>query len=281
MTMNKNKVLRKLPQLILVLILMLLCAIMLLPFFWMFSTSLRLPKDSFKMPPSFFPTSFKIENYVEVFRSFPFLRFILNSLFVAVLVVAGNIVVTTMAAFAFSRLNFKFRDGIFLFFLAGMMIPSQATLIPQFIIMSKLRLVGELWSLIFPAITTPLSIFLVRQYMMTIPKSYEEAAYIDGAGRFKIYSCIILPMSVPVIVMTGLQTFLGSWNNYMGALIYLSDWEKMTLPVGLKILQNARGAGNASEVLAGVAISIVPPLILYLFGQKHLIRSASLSGLKS
>lgn len=233
------------------------------------------------MPPSFFPTSFRWENYAEVFHSFPFLQFILNSLFVSVIVVICNIFVTTMAAFAFSRLNFKFREGLFLLFLAGMMIPSQATIIPQFIIMSKLHLVGELWSLILPAVTTPLSIFLVRQYMMTIPKSYEEAAYIDGAGRFKIYSKIILPMSVSVIVMTSLLNFLSSWNNYMGPLIYLSDWEKMTLPIGLKMLQNARGAGSASEVLAGVTISIIPPLILYLFGQKQLVQSASLSGLKS
>lgn len=281
MTMNKNKVTKRLPQIILIVVLVVLCIMMLLPFFWMFSTSLRLPKESFKMPPSFFPTSFRWENYAEVFHSFPFLQFILNSLFVSVIVVICNIFVTTMAAFAFSRLNFKFREGLFLLFLAGMMIPSQATIIPQFIIMSKLHLVGELWSLILPAVTTPLSIFLVRQYMMTIPKSYEEAAYIDGAGRFKIYSKIILPMSVSVIVMTSLLNFLSSWNNYMGPLIYLSDWEKMTLPIGLKMLQNARGAGSASEVLAGVTISIIPPLILYLFGQKQLVQSASLSGLKS
>ncbi|MBS7176906.1 MAG: carbohydrate ABC transporter permease, partial [Clostridiales bacterium] len=183
--MNKNKVTKRLPQIILIVVLVVLCIMMLLPFFWMFSTSLRLPKESFKMPPSFFPTSFRWENYAEVFHSFPFLQFILNSLFVSVIVVICNIFVTTMAAFAFSRLNFKFREGLFLLFLAGMMIPSQATIIPQFIIMSKLHLVGELWSLILPAVTTPLSIFLVRQYMMTIPKSYEEAAYIDGAGRFK------------------------------------------------------------------------------------------------
>ncbi len=281
MTMNKSRIKKRLPQIILVILLLALCAVMLLPFCWMLSTSLRMPKDSFKMPPSFFPTSFRIENYQEVFRSFPFLQFILNSLFVAVIVVCCNIVVTTMSAFAFSRLNFKFRDGLFLVFLAGMMIPSQATLIPQFIIMSKLHLVGELWSLILPAITTPLSIFLVRQHMLTIPKSYEEAAYIDGAGRFTIYARIVLPMSIPVIIMTSLQTFLGSWNNYMGALIYLSDWNKMTLPVGLKMLQNARGTGNVSEVLAGVTISVIPPLILYISCQKYLIQGVSLSGLKS
>ncbi len=262
-------------------LLILLAVMMLLPFTWIFSTSLRLPKDSFKFPPNFLPTSFHFENYTTVFQTFPFLNFIFNSLFVGIVAGIFNIIVTTMAAFAFARIRFKGRGPLFVIFLAGLMIPMQATIIPTFIIMSKVKLVGTLWALIIPAMITPLSIFLVRQFMMTIPKSYEEAAYMDGANRFLIYLKIILPMSKSVIIMTSLINFLFNWNNFMGPLIYLSDWEKMTIPIGLRMLQGYQGTGSISVIFAGVFMSIVPALLLYLFGQKYLVKGAAISGLKS
>ncbi len=279
MTMNKIK--NNSNQILLSFFLVVLCIMFVLPFLWMFSTSLRLPKESFKMPPSFFPTSFYYQNYLEVFISFPFFKFILNSLFVAVTAGVLNIIITTMAAYAFARLKFAGRDSVFFMFLIGLMIPTQATIIPTFIIMAKLRLVGTLWSLIIPVLVTPLSIFLVRQFMKTIPNSYEEAAYIDGANRFTIYSRIMLPMSGSVIVMTALLNFLSNWNDFMRPLIYLSDWEKMTLPIGLKMLQGFRGTGSVGVILAGLTISLIPPLLLYAFGQRHLMKGVALSGLKS
>lgn len=258
-----------------------LCVIMLLPFCWVISTSLRLPGESFKLPPSFFPTDFYIQNYLDVFSKFPFARFFFNSVLVAVTVVILNMIVTTMAGYAFARIDFKGRNTIFMVFLAGMMIPAQATMISVYVMMSNLGLVGSLWAIILPATINPLSIFFVRQFMMTIPGSYEEAAYIDGAGRVQIYLKIILPMSKSVIVMTMLLNFLSAWNNFMGPLIYLSDWDQMTLPIGLRVLQGYMGTGSVSVVLAGVAISIIIPTILYLFGQKYFLQGMTLSGLKS
>jgi len=275
MTMNKSK------KMINIAFLVILCALMVLPFFWIFSTSLRLPKESFKLPPSFFPTSFNIENYVEVFHSFPFLKFILNSLFVCVTAGILNIFVTTMSAFAFSRLKFKGRGIIFGIFLIGLMVPMQAVMIPQFLIMSKIKLVGTLWSLILPAMITPLSIFLVRQHMLTIPRSYDEAAYMEGASKFTVYFRVILPMSKSVILLTTLTNFLMNWNNFLGPLIYLSDWDKMTLPIGLRMLQGYQGTGSIAVIFAGVFVSIIPPLLIYLFGQKYLVKGVALSGLKS
>lgn len=285
MIMNDKKVRIKgkikLPQLILIIGLLLLSILMLAPFAWIISTSLRLPKESFKLPPSFFPTSFHFENYRAVFKAFPFANVIFNSIKIAVIEVIANLFITTMAGYAFARIPFKGRNVVFMIILAGMMIPSQAKLIPTYIVMSKMGLVGTHMSLILPAIISPLNIFFVRQYMMTIPDSYEDAAYIDGAGRFRIYLQIFLPMSKSVIIMTSLLTFLASWNDFLNPLIFLSKYDRMTLPVGLKVLSGAMGTGSVSVILAGVTLSMIIPTILYIFGQKYILQSVVMSGLKS
>lgn len=258
-----------------------LCVFILLPFTWVFSTSLRLPKESFKMPPSFFPTDFYIQNYFAVFESFPFARFVLNSLIVCVVAGVLNIIVTSMAAYALSRLQFAGRDFIFKTFLIGIMVPIQAIIIPQYLVISTLKLSGTLWALILPAVITPLTIFLVRQHMLTIPKSYDEAAYMDGASHFVVFSRVILPMSKPVIVVTTLINFFANWNNFLGPLIYLSDWDKMTLPIGLRLLSGYQGTGSTGVIFAGLFLSIIPPLLLYLFGQKYLMQGITMTGLKA
>lgn len=280
MIKRKKRGKRNIWQILLVVFLLLLCVLMLAPFAWIFSTSLRLPKDSFKLPPSFLPTSFHFENYVEVFRVFPFGKFMFNSLKIAIVVVIANLFISTMAGYAFSRIPFKGKDVVFMIILSGMMIPSQAKLVPTYLVMSKIGLVGTHMSLILPAIISPMNIFFVRQYMMTIPDSYEEAAYIDGAGRFQIYLKIFVPMSKSVIVMTCLLSFLASWNDFINPLIFLSKYDRMTLPLGLKTLAGAMGTGSISVILAGVTLSLVIPTILYLLGQKQIMQSMVMSGVK-
>ena len=281
MTTNNSKKTGILGQSILILFLTFLCVISMIPFCWSISTSLRLPADSFKMPPSFLPTAFHYDNYIAVFTRFPFFRFITNSMFVSFMVMFFGLIVTTMAAYSFARINFRGKNIIFMVFMSGLMIPYSATMISVYIIMSKLHLVGSLWALILPATISPLHIFLVRQFMMTIPMSYEEAAEIDGASRFAIYARIMVPMSKPVMMLAALQVFIGSWNNFIGPLIYLSDWNKMTLPIGLKLLQGYMGMGNISEILAGITVSLVMPILLYLFGQRYLVEGIALTGVKS
>lgn len=281
MIMNKKKMKIKLPQLVLHLFLAVLCILMLAPFAWVIATSLRLPADSFKLPPSFLPTSFHYQNYLDVFKNFPFARCIFNSIKIALIVVGANLIISTMAGYAFARIPFKGKSVVFMIILAGMMIPAQAKLVPTYIVMSKIGLVGTHASLILPAVISPLNIFFVRQYMMTIPASYEEAAYIDGAGRLRIWWQVFVPMSKSVIIMVSLLSFLASWNDFINPLIFLSKYERMTLPLGLKTLSGAMNTGSASVVLAGVAISLVVPTILYIFGQKHMLQSAVMSGLKS
>ena len=281
MIMSNAKMAENLRQALLILFLTFLCVVSMLPFCWSVSTSLRLPTDSFKMPPSFFPTKFYYANYIAVFNRFPFFRFITNSMFVSFMVMALCLIVTTTAAYSFARINFRGKNIIFMIFMAGLMIPYSATMISVYIIMSRIRLVGSLWALILPASISPLHIFLVRQFMMTIPMSYEEAAEIDGASRLGIYFRIMVPMSKPVMMLCALQVFIGSWNNFLAPLIYLSDWNRMTLPVGLRILRGYMGTGNISEILAGIVVSLVMPILIYLFGQRYLIEGIALTGVKS
>lgn len=272
---------RKAPAIALNVFLFLLSLVMIAPFLWILSTSLRLPNESFKLPPSFFPSTFHWQNYRDVFTVFPFLDCIVNSVKVAVFSVGFNLIVSTMAGYAFARIPFKGRSFVFLTFLAGMMVPVQATLIPTYIMLSKIGLVGSHWSLILPAIISPLNIFFIRQYMMTIPGSYEEAATIDGASRLRIYAQIFVPMSTSVIIMTSLLTFLATWNSFLQPLVYLSKWEMMTLPLGLKTLSGMRNTGSVSVVLAGVTVSLVVPTLLYAFGHRYILQGSVMSGLKS
>ena len=281
MIMSSDVIKENARQLLLILVLSFLCIISMLPFCWSASTSLRFQADSFKMPPSFFPTRFHYANYIAVFTKFPFLRFITNSLYVSFMVMLLCLIVTTMAAYSFARINFRGKNIIFMIFMAGLMIPYSATMISVYIIMSKLKLVGSLWALILPATISPLHIFLVRQFMMTIPMSYEEAAEIDGAGRLVIYFRIMVPMSKPVMMLAALQVFIGSWNNFIAPLIYLSEWNKMTLPIGLRLLRGYMGTGNISEILAGITVSLVMPILIYAFGQRYLIEGIALTGVKS
>ncbi len=255
--------------------------IMFLPFAWIISTSLRLPRDSFALPPSFLPTEFRIENYFEVFRVFPFMKYFCNSLFVAVMSTLLQVIVTTLAAYGFSRINFRFRNALFIMLLAGLMIPAQSTIVPVFIQIKGIKLYNTLWALILPALYNPTGLFLARQFMMTIPRSYDEAAFVDGAGRLRILVNVILPMSKAPIAMIAVNCFIVKWNDFFSPLIFLSDNEKLTLPLALVILKGSYGSGSLSVVLAGVVVSMIAPLLIYIFGQKYLMGGVMTTGLKS
>jgi multiple sugar transport system permease protein len=261
-------------------VLILVSVLMLIPFLWIFSTSLRLPKDSFSLPPAFFPTSFEVNNYLEVFENVPFFAFILNSIKIAAIVVLGHILISSMAAYAFSRIPFPGRDVILILFLSGLMIPTQVTIIPQFILMSKLDLVDTHSAIILPSLFNPLGIFLIRQMMLTIPASYDEAAYLDGANRFWVFFKVILPMVFPAVSVTSVLLFVSNWNDFFRPLIFLNTHEKMTLPLGMTVLTGLYGQGNLSAVMAGVTLSLIVPLLIYIFGQKYLIEGMSIGGLK-
>ncbi|NOU86114.1 ABC transporter permease subunit [Paenibacillus sp. LMG 31460] len=254
--------------------------LMLTPFLWIFSTSLRLPKDSFSLPPAIFPTAWHIGNYAEVFAKVPFSDFIFNSLKICLIIVIGHIFISSLAAFAFSRIAFPGRNVLFLVFLSGLMIPGQVTIIPQFILMSKLGLVDTHLALILPGLINPFGIFMIRQTMMSISYTYDEAAYMDGASRLWVFLKVILPMSFPAIAVTSVISFIAHWNDFFRPLIFLNSFEKMTLPIGMTALTGAFGTGNLSSILAGVTLSLIVPLLFYIFGQKYLLDGITAGGLK-
>jgi multiple sugar transport system permease protein len=267
-------------RIVIALLLGVFAAYILAPFLWMLSTSLRSPLLSFRLPPALFPSSFDLENYRLIFERVDFPAFFKNSIFIAVMTTVSQVVICSMAAYAFSRLHFPGKHLIFIMFLVAMMIPTQVTSIPRFIFMSALRLINSHWALIIPAMYSTLAIFLIRQHMLTIPKSYDEAAYIDGAGKLWTFTRVIVPMAKPSIAVVAVMTFIATWNDFFTPLLYINSIAKMPLPLGLQSLTGMFGAGNQASVIAAVMLSLIPPLIFYIAGQRWLIKGISLGGLK-
>jgi multiple sugar transport system permease protein len=261
-------------------LLALFCAFMIIPVLWMIATSLRSPLDSFSLPPHIIPTTFDITNYRTVFQKVDMFAFLKNSVIYSVSATALQLMTSSMAAFAFARLQFWGKNFIFFAFLAALMIPGQVLSIPRFIIISRIGWINSLLALIVPSMFSALAIFLIRQFMATIPKSYDEAAYIDGATRLQCYRRIVLPMTKPVLMVMAMQTFVGTWNDFYGPLIYINAVSKMTLPLGLVQLNGVMGTGNQAAIIAGVVLTFIPPLFMYIFGQRYLIEGISIGGIK-
>jgi multiple sugar transport system permease protein len=254
--------------------------LMLVPFVWAFSTSFRLGRESFTLPPQWFPTDWRISNYEEVLDSLPFFRFVFNSFKVAALITLIQIVTCSTAAFAFARLRFRGRDALFFLFLSSLMVPQYVTIIPIFVIIRRLDLLDSHWALILPSSFSAFGIFLLRQYFLTVPRDLEDAARIDGAGFFEIYWRIMMPLVAPALVTLTIFSFNYHWNEFFRPLIFLSTWEQMTLPLGLTILRGYLGTGNTAAVMAGVTMALAPVLLVFLLFQRYLIEGITLTGLK-
>jgi len=252
------------------------------PISWIFATSLRNPADSFRLPPDFWPTAFHWQNYVAVINSpqINFLRFFWNSFKIAALVTAAQLITCSMAAFSFARLRYPGRDFIFFAFLSSLMVPATVIIIPTFILIRSLGLMDTHLALILPTTTSAFGVFLLRQQFMTLPGELMDAAKIDGAGFFRIYWQVLLPLVGPGLSALGIFTFLASWNNFLGPLLFLRTWDKYTFPIAIITLEGYLGTGNRAHVLAGVMISIFPTLLFFLLAQRFVIRGIALTGLK-
>jgi multiple sugar transport system permease protein len=254
--------------------------LMMMPFVWMFSTSWRLAKDSFSLPPQWLPTAWRIENYQEVLNGIPFIAFILNSLKISALITLGQLVTCSMAAYAFARLRFPGRDVLFLVFLSQLMVPQQVTIIPVFILIRVLGLLDTHWALIIPALFSAFGTFLLRQFFLTIPSELEDAARVDGAGYLRTFLQIILPLAGPGLSTLAIFVFNFYWNEFFRPLLFISTWEKMTLPLGLTVMRGYLGVGNVAAIMAGVSMGILPVLIVFLLAQRYLIEGITLTGIK-
>ncbi len=246
--------------------------LMLLPFMWMFSTSLRPAQESYKLPPAWLPTEWNVETYVAVFQSsVPILAFAWNSIKVTFSVTLGQLITCSMAGFAFARLRFPFRNLLFVLLLGSLMVPGQVTIIPVFIIMRRLGLVDNHLSIILPFLTSAFGVFLLRQFFLTLPQDLIDAAKIDGAGAWTIYLRVALPLAGPALAALAIITFNNTWNNYFYPLIFLNTWEKMTLPLGITALRGYLASNSASVVMAAVSLAIIPVLLVFLVAQRWFI----------
>ncbi len=251
-----------------------------LPFFWLVSTSLKELDQIFTMPPIWIPNPIRWQNYPEALSYFPFLRQLRNTLIIALSSTGLTLISSTLVAFSFSRLRWVGRDLCFFLMLATMMLPYQVTMIPLFIIYRSLNWVNSFLPLIIPhAFGVPFFIFLLRQFFLSIPKDLDDAATIDGCLEVGILRHIILPLAKPALTTVALFQFLGSWNDFLGPLIYLNDPDKYTLPLGIQVFASTSGV-QWGWMMAATTVLTVPVVVLFFFTQRTFIQGISVTGMK-
>ncbi len=253
---------------------------MIFPFYWMVATSLKSEARVFRFPPEWIPNPMLSSNYTYIFTELPFSQYVFNSVKISLLWTLGIVLSSSLAAYAFARVKFWGRDILFLITLAALMIPGQITMIPLYMLMSRIGWIDTQYPLIVPAFFgSAFGIFLMRQFFLTIPTELNDAAKIDGCSHFGIYSRILMPLAKPVIATLSLLSFMGSWNDLLGPVIYLYDEELFTLPLALTRFSGMYYTAWA-YMMAGATISLLPILIVFLFTQQYFVRGVVLSGLK-
>jgi len=252
--------------------------VMLVPFVWMVLSSLKGFSEVFAYPPKWLPHPAQWGNYVEAWQAVPFGRAYFNSVYLALVIVAMQLLTCAMAAYAFARLRFRGNNVLFLLFLATMMVPGQLTIIPVFLIMSKIGLYDSHWSIILPhGLFSAFGVFLLRQFIRGIPVELEDAALIDGAGRWRVFWSIVMPLLRAPLAALGVFTFVSQWNNFYGPLILLSSPEKFTVPV---LIAQFKGEyiTNLPLLMAAASLAVVPVLIIFVVAQRHIINGMTLTG---
>ena len=256
-----------------------LAVIALIPFLWMISTSLKSRGALMSIPIEWIPAEPTLDGYAKVFSRFPFLRTIGNSLLISVAYTLITLISASMAAFAFAKLRFRGSGAILSVYIATMMIPTQVTMIPLFVVMNRLGLIDSYASVILPSMFKPFAVFLLVQQMKTIPNDYIDAARIDGAGLFQTYRKVALPLCIPTLATLAVTTFMESWNDYLWPLLMLTDRNKMTLPIALSTL-NGQYSTEYNVLMAGSLISMVPIIIIYIAAQKQFKSGLMAGGIK-
>lgn len=261
-------------------LLILIALIMIMPFLWTLSTSLKGQNEAiYTMPPSFIPEQWTLENYVTVWNSLPIPVYFWNSIILSFFGVALPLILASLAAFPLARMHFKGRQFVFLLIMATMMIPAEVTMIPIYLILNKMNLLGTLTGVIVPGAVSAYGIFLMRQGMLTIPKEIEESAVIDGAGVGRIWLSIMMPMVKPTLATLGILSFIGAWNNFLWPFLVLDDSSKYPLTVGLYKLKGTF-VSNTRLVAAGSMIALIPIAIVFISFQKYFIKGVNAGAVK-
>lgn len=263
-------------------ILLLGCLATLVPFLWMVSTSLKPSTEIIRVPPTLLPENPTFKNYAFIFDDpkVPLERFYLNSFLVSSAVVLMTLFTSSLAGFIFAKYQFSGRNLLFSLLLATMMIPFQVTMIPLYLLLVKLGLTNSLWGLIVPGMTSAFGIFLMRQFIESIPGELIDAARIDGSSEFDIYARIILPQMGPALATLGIFQFMTTWNDYLWPLIVITTTENRTLPIMLTWYTSSRGAARHDLTMAASVLVILPILIVYFAFQRWIVQGITMTGFK-
>lgn len=265
-------------NIIVIIVLTLGSLLMLFPFFWMISTSLKTIGEANAYPPTLIPEEVTFDAYKRLFDAMPFFLYLKNTLILVVFAFFG-LLLSAMAGYAFAKYDFRFKGPLFVFVLATMMIPYQVIMIPNFLTISQMGLVDTFLGMALPSLVSGFAIFLFRQFMSSIPDEIIEAARMEGLSEVKIFFKVILPMSKPILAIQSILVFIGSWNSFLWPLIVAQSQDKYTLSIGLSLMQGQ----NTSDIpvqMAGATLMLIPILIVFIIFQKYILDSYNLSGIK-
>ncbi|MDD9271719.1 carbohydrate ABC transporter permease [Paenibacillus sp. GCM10023248] len=253
---------------------------MIMPFLWMISTSFKTPNEVFQYPIQWIPDKVTLEHHMKVWTGKEsFVTYYWNSLKIAVICTIGATFLSSLAAYGFSRVEFKGRNALFMFYLSMMMVPPQVLFVPKFILFDKVGIYNTHWALILPGLFTIFGVFLMRQFFMSIPHEITESAFVDGAGHFRIFFQLMLPLAKPALATLAIIDFSWHWNDYENALVFLLDRDLYTVPLGM---QNFILEFNIdyNGMMAATSAGIVPMLLVFLIGQKYIIQGITGSAVK-
>jgi len=266
-------------QIIIYLLLIAGSVVMLFPFAWMVSASLKSNIQVFEYPIRWIPENPQWQNYIEIWKQIDFLTYYKNTMFLTLMVTIFSLITSSLAAYAFSKINFPERNFLFLLYVGTIAVPFQVIMIPQFIMMRNFGLNDSLWALILIQSFSPFGVFLLRQFYMSIPNELCEAARIDGLNELGIYRRIILPLSKPALATLAIFQFVFVWNDYLGPLIYLTSDKNKTIQLGIKKFVTQYST-EYSLIMAASVVALVPVVMLFIFTQKYYVEGIAMSGLK-
>jgi len=255
-------------------------AVVMMPYIWMLSTSLKDKREIFTYPPTWIPQAWRLQNYVDAWNAAPFGRYFFNSVAVAVAVTVGQLITCSLAAFAFARMNFKGKNFMFALFLSTTMISTQVTMVPSYLVLKSLHWLDSYQGLIVPFLASAFGVFMLRQQFMTLPRDLEDAAKLDGCGRLRFLWEIVLPLSKPVLASQALFAFMGNWNSYLWPLIVTTSKNMRTLQIGLRYFVSQEGGTQWGLFMAATVFVSLPVVTFYFIIQKSFVEGIAATGLK-
>jgi multiple sugar transport system permease protein len=250
------------------------------PFLWMLLASIKPEREIRRVPPTWWPEAPTLDNYRQLFSRLDFPQYFTNSVLVAGLITVGNLVFCSLMGYALAKLRFPGRRALFGLVLATLMVPGMVTFVPQFVLVSNLGLVNSYAGLVLPFLVGPFGVFLMRQYLLSIPDDLVEAARVDGAGELRIFARVVLPLCGPALATLGILTFLTSWNSFLWPLVVATTEDRYTLPVALALFSVGQNRTEFGLLLAGAVVVVLPVLIVFIALQRHFLRGIATTGLK-